>query len=52
VTFSADQWEAIDETLEILQDEETLRALRESADDVEAGRLFSLDQIKRELGLR
>jgi hypothetical protein len=28
-----------------------LAALQESDDDVEAGRLFSLDEVRRELGL-
>lgn len=37
--------------LEVLQDDEALSALRESAEDVKAGRLFSLDEVRRELGL-
>ena len=51
VMLSTEEYEAIEETLEILQDEETLSALRESKDDVKAGRLFSLDEVRRELGL-
>jgi antitoxin YefM len=51
VVVSPEEWEAIEETLEILQDEETLGALRESERDVNAGRLFSLDEVRRELGL-
>ena len=51
VVLSTDEYEAIEETLEIVQDAETMAALRESEEDVKAGRLFSLDEVKRELGL-
>ena len=51
VVISTEEWEALEETLEILQDEETMAALRASDEDVRAGRLFSLDEVKRELGL-
>lgn len=51
VVISPDEWEALEETLEVLQDDETLAALRESDEDVKAGRMFSLDEVRRELGL-
>jgi len=51
VVVSPEEWEALEETLEVLQDEELLAALRESEEDVKADRLFSLDEVKRELGL-
>jgi prevent-host-death family protein len=51
VVISPDEWDAIEETLEVLQDEEVLVALRESEKDVKAGRLFTLDEVRRELGL-
>ena len=51
VVVSPDDWEALEETLDILQDEHTLAALRESEEDVQAGRLSSLDEVRRELGL-
>lgn len=51
VVVSTEEWEALEETVEVLQDEELLTALRESEEDVAAGRLFSLDEVKRELGL-
>ena len=51
VMLSADEYEALQETLEVLDDEETLAALRESEKDVKAGRLASLDEVRRELGL-
>jgi prevent-host-death family protein len=51
VVVSPEEWEALEETVEILQDEELLAALRESEEDVKADRLFSLDEVKRELGL-
>ncbi|MGI8885872.1 MAG: hypothetical protein ACR2G9_03035 [Gaiellaceae bacterium] len=49
--ISTEEWEALEETLEILQDDETLAALRESEQDVKAGRLFSLAEARRDLGL-
>ncbi|HEY7951389.1 MAG TPA: type II toxin-antitoxin system Phd/YefM family antitoxin [Solirubrobacteraceae bacterium] len=51
VVVSADEYEALEETLEILNDEETLAALRESEEDVQAGRVYGLDAVRRELGL-
>jgi len=51
VVLSTEEYEALEETLEVLQDEKTLAALRESEEDVKAGRLFSLDEVRRELGL-
>ena len=51
VVISPDEWDAIEETLDVLQDEKTLAALRESEEDVRAGRLFTLDEVRRELGL-
>jgi antitoxin YefM len=51
VVISTEEWEALEETLEVLDDEATLEALRESEEDVKAGRLFSLDEVRRELGL-
>lgn len=51
VLLSTDEYEAIQETLEILQDDETMEALLRSDEDVAAGRLHSWDEVKRELGL-
>lgn len=51
VLAPADEQEALEETLEVLQDEDILEALRESEQDVKAGRLSTLDEVRRELGL-
>jgi prevent-host-death family protein len=51
IVISTDEWEAIEETLEILQDEDTLEALRQSEADVRAGRVRPWDEVRRELGL-
>jgi prevent-host-death family protein len=51
VVLSSEEYEALAETLEVLEDGETLEALRESEADVQAGRLFALDELRRELGL-
>lgn len=51
VLVSVEEQEALEETLEVLQDEELLRALRESEEDVRSGRLISLREVRLELGL-
>ncbi len=51
VLIPAAEFEAIEESLEILQDEDLLHALRESEDDVKAGRLSTISEVRRELGL-
>lgn len=51
VLVPAEEQEVLEETLEILQDEEVLDALRESEEDVKAGRLNPLDEVRRELGI-
>lgn len=51
IVVSPDEWDAIEETLAVLQDEQALADLRESEEDVKAGRLFSLAEVRRELGL-
>lgn len=51
VIFSSAEYEVLEETVEILQDEETLTALREGEEDVKAGRLHKLSEVRRELGL-
>jgi prevent-host-death family protein len=51
VVLSSDEFEALAETLEILGDPDTVQALRESEEDVAAGRVYSLEDVRRELGL-
>ena len=51
VVLSSEEYEALSETLEILEDGETLAALRESEADVKAGRVYPADEVRRELGL-
>jgi prevent-host-death family protein len=51
VLMSPEEYEVIQETLEILGDDETLDALRESEADVRARRLQTLAELRRELGL-
>ena len=50
VMVSPEEWNAIEETLEILQDDETLASLRESEEDLRAGRVFSLAEVRAQLG--
>ena len=51
VLMSSEEYEVIQETLEILSDDEVLDALRESEKDVRAGRLQTLAEVRAELGL-
>ncbi len=51
VVLATDEYEALQETLEILDDEEALAALRRSDDDVAAGRVAEWDEVQRDLGL-
>lgn len=51
VVVSSEEWEALEETLEILSDPEAMEALRQSDEDVAAGRVHTWDEVKRELGL-
>jgi len=48
VLLSADEYEALEETLEILQDSDLMEALQRSDKDVKAGRLTSLTDLRRE----
>jgi len=50
VVLSSIDYEVLTETLEVLEDEDLIVALRESEADVQAGRTYPLDQVKRELG--
>lgn len=51
VVLSNEEYEALVETLEVLEDDEMLEALRESEADVREGRVYPLDEVRRELGL-
>ncbi|MCI0633151.1 MAG: type II toxin-antitoxin system Phd/YefM family antitoxin [Actinobacteria bacterium] len=51
VLVPAEEQEILEETLEILQDEELLASLKESERDVQAGRLSTLLKVRHELGL-
>jgi prevent-host-death family protein len=51
VVMSTEEYDALQETLEILDDEETMEALRRSDEDAAAGRVYPWDEVKRELGL-
>ena len=48
VLLSAEEYEALEETLEIVQDKELMDALQRSERDVKAGRLTSLTDLRRE----
>ena len=47
VLLSAEEFETLEETLEILQDQELMEALRRSEKDVEAGDLVALKELRR-----
>lgn len=47
VMLSAEEYESLEETMEILQDKDLMEALRKSEDDIRAGRLTSLNDLRR-----
>ncbi len=46
VMLSADEYESLEETLEILQDKDLTQALHKSEDHIRAGRLTSLENLR------
>ena len=48
---SSPEFEAIQETVEVLQDADLMESLRQSAADVKAGRVKSWKILRRERGL-
>lgn len=51
VLLPSEEYDALEETLEILHDEDLIEALKQSEQDVRAGRLTSLRGVRRKLGL-
>lgn len=52
VLIPVNEYEALEETAEILSDDDTLTAIRRGLDDLVVGDETSLDQVRRELALR
>ena len=50
--MSAELYDTIIETLDVMADPETVEALRSSLTDIERGRVRSLDEVARRLKLR
>jgi antitoxin YefM len=46
VLVPVDEYEALEETAEILSDEDTLAAIRRGLDDLAAGEITSLDDVR------
>lgn len=51
IVMAVAEWESWEETIDVLSDGQAMEALRESEDDVKAGRVVDLDTVKRDLGL-
>ncbi len=49
--MSAELYDAITETLDLLSDPESVEALRMSLQDIESGRVHTLDDVASRLGL-
>lgn len=49
VLMSADDYDSLMETLEILGDREAMAAIREADADIAAGRVYPLDEVEAEL---
>jgi PHD/YefM family antitoxin component YafN of YafNO toxin-antitoxin module len=43
--------ESLQETLEILRDDELMASIRRGMEDIKAGRVYLLEDVKKELGL-
>ena len=52
VLVPVDEYEALEETAEILSDEDTLTAIRRGLDDLATGDLTSLDEVRAEHAAR
>ncbi len=52
VLVPVDEYEALEETAEILSDPETLAAIDEARQEVERGETVSLDELRREFDVR
>ena len=50
IVMSVDEWESLEETVDVLSDPEAMEALRLSEQDVKAGRLYTLEEVMRHLG--
>lgn len=50
--ISVAEYESLQETLDILSDEQALGDLRQSREDFEAGDIYSLEQVRAELEQR
>jgi len=51
VMLSPTEYEALQETIEVLQDRELLEALHRSQEDMKAGHVSKWKDVKRDLGL-
>ncbi|MHB8449308.1 MAG: type II toxin-antitoxin system Phd/YefM family antitoxin [Mycobacteriales bacterium] len=49
VLIPVDEYEALEETAEILSDPETMRAVREGKAEIERGETVTFDQLRRDL---
>lgn len=52
VLVPVDEYEALEETAEILSDSETMAAIEEGRREVERGEVVTLDELRQELGAR
>jgi len=48
--MSLDEYESLEETIEVLSDEDLMEQLRQSEEDVKAGRLVDLDDLLKKYG--
>lgn len=47
VMLSADEYESLEETLDVLANKDLMEALRKSEDDIRAGRLTPLEDLRK-----
>ena len=51
VLLSWEHYASIVETLDILRDEEMMAAIKQGEADIAAGRTYSMEEVKRDLGI-
>ena len=50
ILLSIDEYESLRETLEIMSDKKLMKELKEAEEDVKAGRVYTWEEVQKELG--
>lgn len=50
ILVSLEEYESLQETLEIMSDKKLMRDIKEAEEDIKAGRVYDWEEVKKELG--